>query len=156
MKQKIEELTRKIAEELDLGPTTVEVVGLKEVDVPESGGKALSFTLRVDDRVFDLVTDEKNLEADVASTLMDYKEEVGGYDGLGRSVWIWPRTQLFTELSKTGELVALEKLSYIRKVKGKYCVFSEKGRRMGCYDTLEKAKKRLRQIEFFKHLARGK
>lgn len=40
----------------------------------------------------------------------------------------------------------------IRKIKGKYVVLSERtGRRFGSYDTLEEAKKRLRQIEFFKH-----
>jgi len=45
----------------------------------------------------------------------------------------------------------------IRKIKGKYVVLSETtGRRFGTYDTLEEAKKRLRQIEYFKHLsARG-
>lgn len=40
----------------------------------------------------------------------------------------------------------------IRKIKGKYVVLSEKtGRRFGSYDTLEEAKRRLRQVEFFKH-----
>ncbi|MBI4093424.1 hypothetical protein HY417_00515 [Candidatus Kaiserbacteria bacterium] len=39
----------------------------------------------------------------------------------------------------------------IKRVMGKYIVVSEKtGRRFGTYDTLEKAKRRLRQIEFFK------
>lgn len=41
----------------------------------------------------------------------------------------------------------------IKKIKGKYVVLSETmGRRFGSYDTLDQAKKRLRQIEFFKHL----
>lgn len=41
----------------------------------------------------------------------------------------------------------------IKKIKGKYVVLSEKtGRRFGTYDTKEEAEKRLRQIEFFKHL----
>lgn len=45
----------------------------------------------------------------------------------------------------------------IRKIKGKYVVLSEKtGRRFGSYDTLEEAKARLRQIEFFKHRAKTK
>lgn len=38
----------------------------------------------------------------------------------------------------------------IRKVRGKYRVLSESGRNMGAYNTLAEAKKRLRQIEFFK------
>lgn len=44
------------------------------------------------------------------------------------------------------------KLSYIRKLtNGKYRVFSEKGKNMGTFDSLKAAKKRLQQIEFFKH-----
>jgi hypothetical protein len=43
----------------------------------------------------------------------------------------------------------------IRKQGGKYVVLSEKtGRRFGSYDTKAEAEKRLRQIEFFKHVAR--
>jgi len=45
----------------------------------------------------------------------------------------------------------------IKKIKGLYVVLSEKtGRRFGTYKTLAEAKKRLRQIEFFKHLAKKK
>lgn len=41
----------------------------------------------------------------------------------------------------------------IKKIGGKYIVLSETtGRRFGSYNTLAEAKKRLRQIEFFKHL----
>ena len=41
----------------------------------------------------------------------------------------------------------------IVKEAGKYIVVSEAtGRRFGSYDTLAEAKRRLRQIEFFKHL----
>lgn len=44
------------------------------------------------------------------------------------------------------------KFSYIRKLpNGKYRVFSEKGKNMGTFDSKEQAKKRLKQIEFFKH-----
>lgn len=46
----------------------------------------------------------------------------------------------------------VEKLSYIRKLpSGKYKVYSEKGKNMGVFDSKEKAKSRLKQIEFFKH-----
>lgn len=41
--------------------------------------------------------------------------------------------------------------SMIRKIKGSYRVVAESGRNMGTYRTLEGAKKRLRQIEYFKH-----
>lgn len=41
--------------------------------------------------------------------------------------------------------------AYIRKEGGKHCVKSEKGKNMGCYDSEEGAKKRLGQIEYFKH-----
>jgi len=45
----------------------------------------------------------------------------------------------------------------IKKIKGKYIVLSETtGRRFGSYKTLAEAKKRLAQIEFFKHLKNKK
>jgi hypothetical protein len=48
---------------------------------------------------------------------------------------------------RTGEI------QMIVKRDGKYVVVSETtGRRFGTYDTLAEAKRRLRQIEFFKHL----
>jgi hypothetical protein len=41
----------------------------------------------------------------------------------------------------------------IKKIKGKYVVLSETtGRKFGTYRTKKEAEKRLRQIEFFKHL----
>ena len=41
----------------------------------------------------------------------------------------------------------------IKKVAGKYVVISETtGRRFGTYATRAEAEKRLRQIEFFKHV----
>lgn len=39
----------------------------------------------------------------------------------------------------------------IKKMKGGYRVVAESGRNMGMYKTKAEAKKRLRQIEFFKH-----
>lgn len=48
------------------------------------------------------------------------------------------------------------KNSKIKKLKeNKYRVYSEKGRNMGTYNSREKAKERLRQIEFFKHQAKA-
>lgn len=47
---------------------------------------------------------------------------------------------------------AEKKLAVIVQLEdGKWQVQSEKGRNMGMYDTEEKAKKRLQQIEYFKH-----
>ncbi len=44
------------------------------------------------------------------------------------------------------------KADMIKKVKGGYKVLSSKGKNLGGpYKTLEEAKKRLRQVEFFKH-----
>ncbi len=40
----------------------------------------------------------------------------------------------------------------IKKIKGRYRVVAESGRNMGTYKTIEEAKKRLRQIEYFKHV----
>lgn len=43
----------------------------------------------------------------------------------------------------------------IKKIKGKYVVLSETtGRSFGSYRTLVEAKKRLRQVEFFKKLSK--
>ena len=40
----------------------------------------------------------------------------------------------------------------IRKMGSKYCVISHTtGKKMGCYMTEEEAKKRMRQIKFFKN-----
>jgi hypothetical protein len=51
----------------------------------------------------------------------------------------------------------VEKYSMIKKIKGKYIVLSETTERsFGSYHTLSEAKKRLRQVEFFKHLSKGK
>ncbi|MEK7082401.1 MAG: hypothetical protein AAB915_01860 [Patescibacteria group bacterium] len=44
----------------------------------------------------------------------------------------------------------------IKKQGGKYIVLSETtGRSFGSYRTLKEAKHRLRQVEFFKHLAKS-
>ena len=40
----------------------------------------------------------------------------------------------------------------IRKQGSKYTIIAESGRKMGTYDTKKEAEKRLKQIEFFKHL----
>jgi hypothetical protein len=41
----------------------------------------------------------------------------------------------------------------IKRINGRYVVLSETtGRRFGTYDTRAEAERRLRQIEFFKHL----
>ncbi len=39
----------------------------------------------------------------------------------------------------------------IRRIKGGYRVVAESGRNMGTYKTLAEARKRLKQIEYFKH-----
>lgn len=45
----------------------------------------------------------------------------------------------------------------IKKIKGKFVVLSETtNRSFGSYRTLAEAKRRLRQIEFFKHLKKKK
>ena len=49
-------------------------------------------------------------------------------------------------------IVVIRRPSVIRKVKSGYKVVSTKGKNLGGpYKTLEEAKKRLRQVEFFKH-----
>ena len=44
----------------------------------------------------------------------------------------------------------------IKKVAGKYVVYAETGRRFGTYTSLAAAKKRLQQMEMFKHLGARK
>lgn len=52
---------------------------------------------------------------------------------------------------------SLFKIAYIRKLpNGKYRVFSEKGKNLGTYDSHSEAKKRLQQIEMFKHMKNKK
>jgi len=46
--------------------------------------------------------------------------------------------------------------AYIRKVKSKWCVYSESGDKFGCYDTKGKAEERLQQMEMFKHINSSK
>lgn len=43
----------------------------------------------------------------------------------------------------------------IKKIKVGYRVMAESGRNMGTYKTKEEAKKRLQQIEYFKHVKKG-
>ena len=67
-----------------------------------------------------------------------------------------PNTSDKSEVLGWGKVVRYN-LSVIRKEKGKYVVRSQmSGRSFGTYKTLAEAKKRLRQIEMFKHLKRGK
>jgi hypothetical protein len=49
----------------------------------------------------------------------------------------------------------LKELAYIRKVGSQYCVFSESGKKMGCYKSRPAAEKRLKQVEMFKHMKNG-
>jgi hypothetical protein len=57
-----------------------------------------------------------------------------------------------TQLPLQSGLVGLRRITMIIKKKDGYRVVSSKGRNLGGpYKTLEAAKKRLRQVEFFKH-----
>ena len=44
----------------------------------------------------------------------------------------------------------------IKKIGSEYVVVAESGRKMGSYGTKKEAEKRLKQIEFFKHLKSGR
>jgi len=55
------------------------------------------------------------------------------------------------------ETIAWGELIVIKRVEEGYQVLSEKGKNLGGpYKTLEEAKKRLRQVEFFKHSKKPK
>jgi hypothetical protein len=64
-----------------------------------------------------------------------------------------PRAQCANALAALGvDDRNREKQIVIKKVEEGYQVLSRKGKNLGGpYKTLEKAKKRLRQVEFFKH-----
>ncbi len=54
------------------------------------------------------------------------------------------------------DLSQMVKISYIRKLKnGKFRVVSRTGKNLGTYTSKEAAKKRLRQVEYFKHLKKS-
>lgn len=55
-------------------------------------------------------------------------------------------------------LASEERVSYIKKEKGEYCVKSKSSPDWsgGCYKSKEKAKERLDQVEMFKHMKKGK
>lgn len=56
--------------------------------------------------------------------------------------------QVFAEINVEENI----KLGFIRKLpNGKYRVLSEKGKNLGTFDSKSKAKKRLQQVEYFKH-----
>jgi nitrate reductase cytochrome c-type subunit len=40
----------------------------------------------------------------------------------------------------------------VKRVGKQYCVFSESGRKLGCYSSRRAAQERLKQIEMFKHM----
>ena len=46
----------------------------------------------------------------------------------------------------------MNKIAFIKEIsKGKWRVFSKKGRNLGTYDSKEQAEKRLKQVEFYKY-----
>lgn len=62
--------------------------------------------------------------------------------------------QAFSLADIAYRVAGFEQTAYIKKEKGKYCVKSEKNPDWsgGCYDTKEEAKKRLGEVEMFKHM----
>lgn len=61
------------------------------------------------------------------------------------------------KLAGTYESECLQSLAKIRKTPdGKYRVLSEDGKNLGTYKSREGAKKRLKQVEYFKHLDKSK
>lgn len=58
---------------------------------------------------------------------------------------------------KFNQLSQLVKEAYIKKLpNGQYRVYSQKGKNLGTYDSEKEAEKRLRMVEFFKHLKNNK
>jgi hypothetical protein len=64
---------------------------------------------------------------------------------------------LYEALDAFEKTAQLYKVSYIEKLpNGKYRVLSEKGKNLGTYTSKAAAKKRLKQVEYFKHLKKIK
>jgi len=58
------------------------------------------------------------------------------------------------ELEKAIELASELSTAVIRKdgsASKPFCIYSKKGKKLGCHATRKQAEKRLRQIEFFKN-----
>ena len=49
----------------------------------------------------------------------------------------------------------VKETAVIRKVGKQWCIFSESGKRLGCYSSRPAAERRLQQIEYFKHKKGG-
>ena len=54
---------------------------------------------------------------------------------------------------RSGNEIAIQ--AFIRKEGSQHCVKSEKGKNLGCSPTRQGAEKRLREVEYFKHLKGG-
>ena len=55
-------------------------------------------------------------------------------------------TDWYKELQNASEIAK----ATIRKVGSEWCIFSEKGKNLGCFSSRKKALDRLAEIEFFK------
>jgi hypothetical protein len=60
--------------------------------------------------------------------------------------------QEFPDAIDLEEFDLLAEIAYIKKDGDKWCVYSESGRKFGCYASKKKAEERLIQIEMFKHM----
>lgn len=54
-----------------------------------------------------------------------------------------------TEDNFIRDFIVEKTLGIIRKVGNEFCIFSKKGKKLGCFSSRKKAEKRLREIEFF-------
>lgn len=54
------------------------------------------------------------------------------------------------------EIINLILQETIKKRKNKYCLISGKGRNLGCYRNRSGAKKREKQVQYFKHVKKKK
>jgi hypothetical protein len=75
---------------------------------------------------------------------------VGGGAGVSSSPVV--KSPDSSSLFDVVKAASMNKFAYIRKIPGgKYRVYSEKGKNLGTYRSQSAAKKRLQQVEFFKH-----
>jgi len=102
--------------------------------------------------------EKDNVEMPIVAVYSDgYKELIGGNTRLtammakNGQATIW-QFEVPDSVAELAQGVA----ESIRKTGSQYTVYSKKGKRMGTYPSKKQAKKRLQQIEYFKHVGESK
>jgi len=83
--------------------------------------------------------------------MMDMREEYSEITNLWDAL-----IDIYPECADILEFDLMTEQAVIVKSGNQWCIYSESGKRLGCYPTKPQAKKRLKQIEMFKHMKENK